>query len=404
MSEVNDPLGTRYWCHMCSQMVNPATADTTEIKCPYCEEGFVEEMNDSSSTTATTNNVSANREEFNSDDVGSERALSLWAPILLGMIGGNSSRRRREEERDDDDDDNELNRDHEVDPILRRRRRSSAALLQLLQGLRAELTSESGDSGPNRDRIRDRERERERENVILINPFPYNQAIILHGSVDNNQNSDDSPNGEGDAASSTVAVGTSLGDYFVGPGLEMLLQHLAENDPNRYGTPPAQKEAVEAMLTVKIDQDMMGCPVCLEDFEIGTEVKEIPCTHKFHSGCILPWLELHSSCPVCRFQMPVDESKTSNPPAPPPPPPPTTVTTTRASASGLDRTNGGSRDRENDGNGSRLWVPFQWPFNGLFSSNGSPRGNNSGTSSPPPPPPPPPPHSSGGNPPTNEGV
>jgi len=380
-------------------MVNPAITDNTEIKCPYCEEGFLEEMSDNSSITATTTNVGTNR-ELNSGDVGSDRALSLWGPILLGMIGGSSSRRRREEERDDDDDD-ELNHDHELDPILRRRRRSSAALLQLLQGLRAELTSETGDSGLNRDR--EGERERERDNVILINPF--NQAIILHGSVDNNQNqnSDDSPNGGGGSTGSAAVAGTSLGDYFVGPGLEMLLQHLAENDPNRYGTPPAKKEAVEAMPTVTIDQDMIDCPVCLEDFEIGTGVKEIPCSHKFHSGCILPWLELHSSCPVCRFQMPVDESKASNPPPPPPPPPPATVTTTIAS--GLERTNGGSRGREDGGNGSRLWAPFQWPFNGLFSSNGSPRRNNSGSSSSsPPPPPPPPPHSSSGNPPTNEGV
>lgn len=42
---------------------------------------------------------------------------------------------------------------------------------------------------------------------------------------------------------------TSLGDYFIGPDLDLLLQHLAENDPNRQGTLLARKEAVEALPT-----------------------------------------------------------------------------------------------------------------------------------------------------------
>jgi len=56
-------------------------------------------------------------------------------------------------------------------------------------------------------------------------------------------------------------------------------------------------------------QEILGCTVCLEEFELGTEAKEMPCQHKFHSHCILPWLDLHSSCPVCRFQLPTEESK-----------------------------------------------------------------------------------------------
>lgn len=62
----------------------------------------------------------------------------------------------------------------------------------------------------------------------------------------------------------------SLGDYFIEPGFEMLLQRLAESDlNNRYGTPPATKEAVEALATVKIKESLLQCTVCLDDFEIG---------------------------------------------------------------------------------------------------------------------------------------
>jgi E3 ubiquitin-protein ligase RNF115/126 len=102
--------------------------------------------------------------------------------------------------------------------------------------------------------------------------------------------------------------GIPMRDYILGPGLEMLLQHLLDGDLTRHGTPPAQKEAVEAMPRVKIEE-IVGCSVCLEDFNIGDEAREMPCKHCFHHDCIVPWLEIHSSCPVCRYEMPADEPK-----------------------------------------------------------------------------------------------
>ncbi|KAG1338231.1 E3 ubiquitin-protein ligase SIRP1 [Cocos nucifera] len=299
-----------------------------ELKCPLCHNGFVEEMD--------------GRGEIDTDsDLESDRALSLWSSMLLGMMGGFSRRSRLRREEEDDDS------DHEFEDFLRRRRRSSA-ILQLLESLQDDSRSESD----NPESERERERERERESVILINPF--HQAIILQGTLDSdwNQRRD----------SSNTGVGASLGDYFAGPGLDLLLQHLAENDPNRYGTPPAQKEAVNALPTVKIEENM-GCSVCLEDVAIGTEVKEMPCKHKFHNGCILPWLELHSSCPVCRFQLPADESKVSN--------------GSRNGDSRVEGTGGNGGDE-----GDRFWLPIPWPLNGLFSLSGSENGGNSSLNSP----------------------
>ncbi|CAK9162483.1 unnamed protein product [Ilex paraguariensis] len=110
---------------------------------------------------------------------------------------------------------------------------------------------------------------------------------------------------------------TNLGDYFVGPGLEQLIQQLAENDPNRYGTPPASKSVIEGLPNIKITQELLAsdssqCAVCKDGFEIHEEVKQIPCRHIYHKDCITPWLELHNSCPVCRHELPTDDMDYQN--------------------------------------------------------------------------------------------
>ncbi|KAK4441071.1 E3 ubiquitin-protein ligase SIRP1 [Sesamum alatum] len=328
--------GSRYWCHMCSQTVNPVI-EIDAIKCPICQSGFVEEM----ASAATPANDNA-----------------------LGFELGGAGVLEEDENEDDNENnhrhlDGETELDRELESIMRRRRRSSATILQLLQGIRAGILSESGNSETDQ-RIRDRDNDRDRERVILINPF--NQTIIVQGSYDPTSDSQN-----------RAPIG-SLGDYFIGPGLDLLLQHLSENDPNRYGTPPAQKEAVEALPTVKVEETLQ-CSVCLDDCEIGTEVKEMPCKHKFHSSCILPWLELHSSCPICRYQIPCDESKldaegTRN-----------NTTSSNEESSNNDNNAGNGGDDRNE-NGRQFSVSLPWPFSSLFSSSSprASRGNSSTTS------------------------
>ncbi|XP_074571113.1 E3 ubiquitin-protein ligase RING1-like [Curcuma longa] len=104
----------------------------------------------------------------------------------------------------------------------------------------------------------------------------------------------------------------NVGDYFIGSGLEQLIQQLTENDPSRYGTPPAAKTAVANLPDIKISRELLAsdeaqCSVCMDTFEMGNEAKKMPCKHIFHKHCILPWLELHNSCPVCRYELPTDD-------------------------------------------------------------------------------------------------
>ncbi|XP_020164582.1 uncharacterized protein [Aegilops tauschii subsp. strangulata] len=46
------------------------------------------------------------------------------------------------------------------------------------------------------------------------------------------------------------------------------------------------------------------CAVCLDEFAAGDVLAHLPCGHRFHWGCALPWLEgaaaASHSCPFCR--------------------------------------------------------------------------------------------------------
>ncbi|XP_021761648.1 RING-H2 finger protein ATL22-like [Chenopodium quinoa] len=47
--------------------------------------------------------------------------------------------------------------------------------------------------------------------------------------------------------------------------------------------------------------DDKNCPICLTDYSRGDTLKTLPdCLHRFHAGCIDPWLRAKASCPICR--------------------------------------------------------------------------------------------------------
>jgi hypothetical protein len=86
----------------------------------------------------------------------------------------------------------------------------------------------------------------------------------------------------------------------------------ASDNPN----PPASKAAVDSMPTILIGACHLAadshCAVCKEPFHLAAEAREMPCAHIYHHHCILPWLALHNSCPVCRNRMPTDDHDSTN--------------------------------------------------------------------------------------------
>ncbi|GER39409.1 RING/U-box superfamily protein [Striga asiatica] len=95
------------------------------------------------------------------------------------------------------------------------------------------------------------------------------------------------------------------------PYLRRLIHHLttvaAEADPR---SDPAPRSSIDSLQEVAItpDSDLTAlCPVCKDPFAVGTLAKMMPCKHAYHPDCIVPWLEINNSCPVCRFKLPAVE-------------------------------------------------------------------------------------------------
>lgn len=93
-------------------------------------------------------------------------------------------------------------------------------------------------------------------------------------------------------------------DYVWGQGsLDSIITRLL-NQLDGVGPPPAPEDAIENLPTTTITKEevdkVLQCSVCMEDFQLDEKVRQMPCLHNFHTDCIVPWLKLHGTCPICR--------------------------------------------------------------------------------------------------------
>ncbi|XP_067255117.1 RING finger protein 122 isoform X2 [Chanodichthys erythropterus] len=51
--------------------------------------------------------------------------------------------------------------------------------------------------------------------------------------------------------------------------------------------------------TTRLHTHGLTCAVCLEDFRTKDELGVLPCQHSFHKRCLVKWLEVRCSCPMC---------------------------------------------------------------------------------------------------------
>lgn len=244
-------MPSSYWCYRCNRFVRVWTQDS--IACPDCNGGFVEEIE-----TPTRSSLSESR-----------------------------------------------------------RRRFPAAAMYMMRNSdsgQGPPGSSSGSGSGSSPALR-----RSRRNGGDRSPF--NPVIVLRGPADGGGGAAGAGAGGGGfelyyddgAGSGLRPLPASMSEFLLGSGFDRLLDQLSQIEANGIGridNPPASKAAIESMPTIEINQSHTTteshCAVCKEAFELGCEAREMPCKHIYHSDCILPWLSLRNSCPVCRHELPTD--------------------------------------------------------------------------------------------------
>ncbi|KAA0710140.1 E3 ubiquitin-protein ligase RNF115 [Triplophysa tibetana] len=111
-------------------------------------------------------------------------------------------------------------------------------------------------------------------------------------------------------------------DYAWGQGgLDLVITQLL-GQTECSGPPPAEKEMISSLPTISISSEQaacqLECPVCREEYSTGESVRQLPCLHCYHSNCIVPWLQLHDTCPVCRKGLDGEDRGFQPPPRPNP--------------------------------------------------------------------------------------
>lgn len=91
---------------------------------------------------------------------------------------------------------------------------------------------------------------------------------------------------------------------------DALFGQFLESEGNLKGSPPAAKSVIEnlPLVTLKDEENKIACAVCKDEILVVEKVTELPCSHYYHWECIIPWLNIRNTCPVCRHELPTDDT------------------------------------------------------------------------------------------------
>ncbi|KAL3043662.1 E3 ubiquitin-protein ligase RNF115 [Trematomus bernacchii] len=280
MAEAAETPQHRFFCHCCKSETKPKLPD---FVCPRCDSDFIEEVSEDSSLLQ------------NSSPVSSEDSNSLFSELWQLLFMERSALLSNPPSSESDPDDSEQVSSGQICP--------SPVTPIAAEAAEPESPSPS-----------------EEERSPRPDQRPAVEGIVqqfLTGLFSNNGN----PGAAPAALSSMLQLHSNPGDYAWGQGgLDAVITELL-GQLESTGPPPAEKEMISSLPTVCISQEQtdcrLECPVCREEYTSGESVRKLPCLHFFHSECIVPWLELHDTCPVCRKSLDgVDNSlpPTSEPP------------------------------------------------------------------------------------------
>eukprot|EP00938_MAST-03A_sp_MAST-3A-sp1_P004267 g4267.t1 len=101
----------------------------------------------------------------------------------------------------------------------------------------------------------------------------------------------------------------ALGDYAFGD-MDSILNQLLQVEGR--AKPRTSQEFIKNLKEIEIsDASSEDCAVCKECFEKKQIAHRLPCGHMYHRDCILPWIQKHNTCPVCRHVLPSEQQNSS---------------------------------------------------------------------------------------------
>ncbi|KAK9957929.1 hypothetical protein ABG768_012126 [Culter alburnus] len=269
MAEAAAAPQPRFFCHCCKGEIDPKLP---EYVCPRCESGFIEEVSENSSLLLQS------RDGAGSDDVASQFA-ELWQLLFMEHSA--------------------LLSDPTVTDALRSRSGVEAAVGDPASGTAGPVASVETLLDCTEPALHPPQNSQQRNSRL-----DQGQAVegIVQQFLDGLFSSSDSAGSQTSSWSSMLH--SNPGDYAWGQGgLDVVITELLGQSENT-GPPPAEKEMISSLPTVSISSEQaacrLECTVCREEYSVGESVRQLPCLHYFHSNCIVPWLQLHDTCPVCR--------------------------------------------------------------------------------------------------------
>uniref|UniRef100_A0A1B6GDJ1 RING-type E3 ubiquitin transferase n=1 Tax=Cuerna arida TaxID=1464854 RepID=A0A1B6GDJ1_9HEMI len=254
---------SRFFCHKCNSEINRVQQDYT---CPTCQSGFIEVLENQPEPT-----------EESDSDMEVVQPFDLLNDMLMGLSGSPGGNRRG-------------NRGNRSRGERRRggRGRPVVPFENLIQDFIVNLT-EVGLGG------------------LGVTPRPNGPVHTLDFFAPNVTNLTPPAIIHAVFSADTGVFLGNPGDYAWGrEGLDAIVTQLL-NQMDGNGPPPLAQDKIQEIPTAVITQDQVDsnlqCSVCWEDFKVSEPVRKLICEHVYHEPCIIPWLELHGTCPICRMTL-----------------------------------------------------------------------------------------------------
>ena len=229
----------KYWCFICQKELTTINEENGEVKCPFCKGCFIEEIIDDS-----------NPQNF----------------VPINIPPSNKQQHPQTHNNNEDDE----------------------PLLFLPSTVGYEIYNQQEPFSTTFNTIINS------ANEIMTSLFGENRFMNTHfGNRNTNQN-----------------FLTFLSNHNNDRPFENFINLIMQFESRLNRHPPASDNAIAKLSRIKIDGNNfenrykgLTCNICLNQFELDECVVELDCKHGFHENCIIHWLKMNNTCPVCRSEL-----------------------------------------------------------------------------------------------------